>query len=182
MKLVNKNDFNFDRSIFDSYHYFIITNKKFWDGGFDKSAPLEEKADFYSIAKQFSDIVKQLVIALEDMVLTGSHFSEQNKIFEFWKDRDSYDCFYNVSQLFKKNKQYKLELPDDNEYIDFIIENNFRYFTCFDLYLPNNKLVLQPTCHTEIIVYTYEHEMVKKIAQKIIEKYEGFSIKERYEQ
>ena len=176
MRVIDKSKFNFDRSIYNSDNYCTITNKKFWDGGFDKSASLKEKAEYYDLISQFSDIIKQMIISFHDTIITGSYFCEKNKIFEDWKDKSNFDCFYNISQLFKKNKHYELELPDDNDYIDYIIENNFRYFTCFDLFLPKNDIVLQPTCHTEVIIYAHNYEKIIKLANVLIEKHEGFSI------
>lgn len=177
MKIIEKNSFDFDRSIYNLEHYCIITSEKFWDGGFNESASLVEKAEFYTLANKFSKILKQFIMALDDTVVTGSYFCEKNKIFEDWTNKDDYDCFNIISQLFKRKKQYELELPNDNEYIDFIIENNFRYFTCFDLFLPKNKIVLQPTCHTEIVVYAHGYKKIINLLNCIIQEYEGFSIK-----
>ena len=78
-----------------------------------------------------------------------------------------------LSQIIK-NRYYKLVLPDDAWIIDLIVEANFKYLSHISLYLPNVRLILQPTCHTEILMYATNSceiidavESIVAIAQKI---------------
>lgn len=94
--------------------------------------------------------------------------------------KKSYDCFCNLSEYFKDGKLYELELPSDNGYIDYIVENNFRYLTCFDLYLPKYQIIFKPTCHTEIFIYSCsgDYKEIKKVATNAAGKYAKISVRE----
>lgn len=180
MRVIKKSKFKLDKNIYDTKHYCVITTEKYWDGGIDKSATLSEKAEFYALASIFADIIKEIVIALGGTILTGNCICERGTIFEIWRDKKYFDCFYNLSEYFKDNRLYELKLPDDNEYIDYIVENNFRYLTCFDLLISNKRIILEPTCHTEIFIYACDddYEEIKNIADSVVKKYEKISVEE----
>ena len=62
-------------------------------------------------------------------------------------------------------------MPKDSNIIDLIVESNFRYFSNIALYFPETDMILLPTCHTEIIVYTSRLNDVITIIETVIERY-----------
>ncbi len=73
-----------------------------------------------------------------------------------------YDSFNNLNEQFNKKRNY--EINHNDEIIDYIIENNFRYFSFIDFYLPKYNMILQATCHTEIFIYSDNYkEIISKI-------------------
>ena len=82
-----------------------------------------------------------------------------------------------VSKIFKKNQCYKLSLTDDSKIIDLIIESNFKYYTYFSFFLPNSNIIIQPTCHTELIVYSENAEYFKGVFVEIVKSYNNIKIK-----
>lgn len=157
---INDRMIKFDREIYAVKSPYYITYDKFWDGGYQSDASLLEKSEFYHVARLFSDFVKEYISLLDESIIIGSKFSQKEKIFEIWKDKNKYDSFNNLNEYIKKRKTYKIALPKDDKIIDYIIENDFRYLSCIDLYLPKNKIVLQPTCHSEIFVYCKEYHNI----------------------
>ena len=151
----------------------FITCDKFWDGGIRIDSPLCEKANFYSVAEMMSQTVKELVLSLDEKPLVGQAFCEYERMFAEWSDLEYYELFREISQTFKKDKCYRLVLPGDNDAIDLIIESNFRYFSYISLYLPKSKIILQPSCHTEILIYAESDEHFGGLLEAIIRKYNG---------
>ena len=73
-----------------------------------------------------------------------------------------YDSYNNLNEQFNKKSNY--EINHNDEIIDYIIENNFRYFSFIDFYLPKYNMILQATCHTEIFIYSDNYkEIIFKI-------------------
>lgn len=177
MEKINSDKYNFNRELFNIKEIYCISSEKFWDGGFEQGASLTEKSNFYSLANQFSDIVKSITNYLGECILIGNKFSEKECIFEKWKDLGEYDAFNNLKNNINKKSSYKLVLPEDNEIIDYIIENNFRYFTCIDLYLPKNKVILQPTCHSEVFVYSENYDILLPAFKEAVNNRSGICFK-----
>ena len=65
----------------------------------------------------------------------------------------------------------KISLPKDSKIVDLIVESNFRYFSNIALYFPKTDMILVPTCHTEIIVYTPSSKDVITMIETVIERY-----------
>lgn len=177
MEKINSSKFIFNRELFNIKEIYCISCDKFWDGGFEQGASLTEKSNFYYLANQFSDIIKSITNDLDECILIGHKFSEKECIFEKWKDLGKYDSFNNLKNYINKKSSYKLVLPKDNEIIDYIIENNFRYFTSIDLYLPKNKVILQPTCHSEVFVYSKNYDILLPAFKAAINNRLGFYFK-----
>ena len=67
---------------------------------------------------------------------------------------------------------------DDSNLIDLVVESNFNYFSNISLFLPKINIVIQPTCHTEIIIYSQgEKEKIFSNLNKIVSKYPEVQIK-----
>ncbi len=181
MKKIKFCDDKFDNLLYDIKTIYCITCDKFWDGGYITDVSLSEKAEFYNIANQFSSIIKSLINTLNDSIIISDKITEHGSMFEHWKNSNKYDCFNNLCNYIKKRNSYSLVLPDDNNIVDYIIENNFRYFTSIDFYLPKNKIILQPTCHTEIFIYSENYEPLIPIIKNILKNYSGFRL-EPYKQ
>ena len=56
---------------------------------------------------------------------------------------------------------------EDDLIIDCIVENNFRYLACIDLYLPNSKVILQPTCHSELFIYAEDYNKILPVLKEV---------------
>ena len=94
---------------------------------------MSEKAEFYNIANQFSSIIKSLIGTLNDSIIISDKITEHGSMFEHWKNSNEYDCFNNLCNYIKKRNSYSLVLPDDNNIVDFIIENILKNYSGFRL-------------------------------------------------
>lgn len=162
----------FNSKIYNSENYFYITADRFWDGGFANDASLNEKLEFYSLADTFSKTLKQIIAALNDKAIISESCCEKGRYFEKWKGKKKYDSYNTLKHFIKKEKSYLLQLPNDGIILDYIVENNFRCLSCIDIYLQNSRLVLQPTCHSEIIVYYEDDEKyddIRNIVEEIVD-------------
>ena len=151
---ISEDKIKFKRKIYKQKEIYYITYKKYWDGGFDNDASLSDKADFYRVANLFSDAIKKIVSALNDYIVIGNNFSQK-------------DCYNNLRSYIKKNKSYELKCSEDDLIIDCIVENNFRYLACIDLYLPNSKVILQPTCHSELFIYAEDYNKILPVLKEV---------------
>lgn len=162
---MNKIKFKDIEKVKKLYHkkgVYVITSEKYWDGGYDIDASLDEKMQFYSYAKKYSDVLKNIIYQFGDKAIIGKDIGEKSDLFAHWKDMKCYDSFNNLNEQFNKKSNY--EINHNDEIIDYIIENNFRYFSFIDFYLPKYNIILQPTCHTEIFIYSDNYkEIISKI-------------------
>jgi len=165
MKLIRKDEISFNRDLFHVQELYYLSCSRYWDGGYDKDATLSEKAKFYSIASQYSEIIKDILISFSEPVIISSVCSENERLFEKWKDIDKHDSYNNLISCFHKKKSYMLDFPNDIEYIDYIVENNFRYLSCIDLFLQQSNIIIQPTCHTEVFIYSYDYSRIIPIVK-----------------
>lgn len=160
--------FQFDDELYQTEPLYI-TSEAFWEGGVQTDTSLSEKAAFYLMAGRMSAIIKQIVSVYGGEALIGRSFCEHGKIYAEWSDLKSYELFREISGIIKKNKCYTISLPEDEHVIDLIVESNFRYFSYISLYLPKVSIILQPTCHTEVLVYSKEKDIIEtleKVTQK----------------
>ena len=165
---ISEDKIKFKRKIYkQKKEIYYITYKKYWDGGFDNDASLSDKADFYRVANLFSDAIKKIVSALNDYIVIGNKFSQKECLFESWTDKKSYDCYNNLKSYIKKNKSYALKCSEDDLIIDCIVENNFRYLACIDLYLPSSKVILKPTCHSELFIYAENYNKILPVLKEV---------------
>lgn len=149
----------FDEQIYQTSPLYI-TCDKYWDGGIRTDSTLKVKAEFYTLATRMSDIIKEIIQVFNEEVIVGKPFCEYEEIYARWSHLKSYELFREISETIRKNKIYKLTLPEDSDIIDLIVESNFRYFTYISLYLPASKIIIQPTCHTEILVYSMCNDLI----------------------
>lgn len=160
----------FDAQLYETSPLFI-TSDMFWDGGIRTDSSLREKAEFYALAEKMSAVVQDFILLQKEDVFMGQPFCEDGKLYAHWSDLKQQTLFREISAIIKKNKCYQLSLPEDKNVVDLIVESNFRYFTYVSLYLPASNIILQPTCHTEIVVYSQHNQEIKKTLQGIVEKY-----------
>jgi len=178
MKLLKRKDAQtFDEKIYKIPNPLFITSEKFWDGGISSENSMNDKAEFYALAVKMSECVKKLIFSLDEKIYVGEHYCENKKLYAHWRDLKKIELFRTVSEKIKKKKCYEISLPEDENIIDMIIESNFRYLTHVSLYLPKNNIVIQPTCHTEIIIYTFNNEKVADILAPIVSDYEDIVVK-----
>ena len=169
--------FKFDQNIYEINSPVFITSDDFWDGGIDSMVSLKEKAKFYSLATIMSDVLKKFISILNEDIYISGFLCENKKMYAKWSDLKKIEFFRIVAKTFKKNKCYKLSLPEDSKIIDLIIESNFKYYSYFSLFLPVSNIIVQPTCHTELIIYSENTEYVKNILKRIIGSYNNINIK-----
>lgn len=180
MRTINKKDLQEEFEFFNSEIYnsepIFITSEKFWDGGITISSSLSEKAEFYSLANKMSSIVKELFA--KEKIYIADFLCENSTMYFKWRNRKSHGIFRLMNKNLKKGKCYELTVEEDANLIDLIIESNFRYFSNISFFLPNLNIVLQPTCHTEIIVYSLDQtEKAFNILKQISLKYPDIEIK-----
>lgn len=167
----------FNKKIYEIKPPIFITSDDFWDGGIDSSFSLQEKAQFYSLSATMSNVLKQFISILNEDIYIGDFLCENRKMYAEWSDLKKMELFRIVSKIFKKDQCYRLSLSEDSKIIDLMIESNFKYYTYFSLFLPVSNIIVQPTCHTELIVYSEKTEYVKGILEKIVESYNNINIK-----
>lgn len=160
----------FDERIYQRSPFFI-TSDKYWDGGIRTDSTLNDKAEFYSVAEKMSSIIKEIIFLLNEEPIIGKPFCEYGKAYEQWSGLDRYELFREVSERIIENKCYKLSLPEDNDIVDLIVESNFRYFTHLSLYLPVSNIIIQPSCHTEVLVYSQNDKELMATLQGVAEKH-----------
>lgn len=149
---------------FDS---FMLTNPKWWNGGFKPDCTAEEKASFYNMVNETVHLILKFAEAYNDESICigpfvmGTNFAE-------WKDLDKYDSFHAMKD-FIDNRQYALiKTNDDINIIGLIVENNFRYFTHIGILLKNANTVIYPTHNTEIMFFSDSIQSVSKTVTDII--------------
>ena len=167
----------FNKNIYEIGTPVFITSDDFWDGGIDLRASLEEKAKFYSLAATMSAILKDFISILNEDAFIADFLCENERMYAGWSDLKRIELFRIIAETFKKNKCYKLSFPEDSKVIDLIMESNFKYYSFFSLFFPKAKIMVQPTCHTELIIYSENAEYVKDTFKKIIEPYDNIKIK-----
>lgn len=169
IKNINKL-FHFNRDIYLESPMFI-TCDKYWDGGIKTDSSLKEKSDFYILSAKMSNIIKDIMLALNESVFIGESLCEYEDLYEHWSDLKKYELYVEIYRKIHPKKHYRLFLPKDSNIIDLIVESNFRYFSNIALYFPETDMILLPTCHTEIIVYTPRLNDVITIIETVIERY-----------
>lgn len=144
-----------------------ITSDVFWDGGIQTDTSLSEKAEFYLLAEKMSAIIKQVIQTYGGEAYIGRSFCEHGCLYAKWRDLKNYALFREITGIIKKNRGYRISLPEDDSVIDLIVECNFRYFSYISLYLPKGNMILQPTCHTEVLVYSKERDIIETLEQVV---------------
>lgn len=170
---------------FDSRIYHVdpiyITSEKFWDGGIKADSTLKEKAEFYALSKTMADFIKEVLRAKKENVFIGASMCENHKVYAHWANLKNFELFREIHEIIKRNKHYQLSFPEDNFVIDLIVESNFRYFSYLSLYLPDSEVIIQPTCHTELLVYSKHQnecfETLSAIAKKYSNKFNTIRLK-----
>ena len=167
--LFNNDIYRIDSPIF-------ISSDIFFDGGIDLKNSLKEKAEFYSLAEKMSEIIKNTITTLNEEIYISDFLCEHKKMYADWSDLKKKELFLNISKMFRKGKCYKLTLPQDSKLIDLILESNFKYLSFFSFFLPISNIIIQPTCHTELIVYSKKTAEIKSILKNIVKSYTDIKI------
>ncbi|MGN0493952.1 MAG: hypothetical protein ACI4F7_09920 [Acutalibacteraceae bacterium] len=130
MQIIDKKilENKFSKNIYNNNSPIFITSDDFWDGGINSTVSLKEKTRFYSLADKMSSIIKNSVSILDEEIYLGDFLCENGKMYADWSDLKKMDLFRIVSDIFKKNKCYKLSLSEDSQLIDLIVESNFKYY------------------------------------------------------
>lgn len=165
----------FDNDLYQTTPLYI-TGDKVWDGGISLEDSLAEKTKFYDTASKMADTIKRLIIKLDEEVYIGECYCEHNQLYAHWSDLKKNDLFRSISAIIKKRKSYKLDLSEDNNIIDMVVEANFRYLTHMSFYFSKNNLIIQPTCHTELAIYSRDKTMVCRSINEIIEDFSEFQL------
>ncbi len=168
----------FNHNIYNISSPHFITSDLYWDGGINSSYSLQEKSKFYSVASSMSNIIKEVLYTFNEKIYIADFLCENHKMYEKWSDRKKFEIFKEIYKIFKNRRCYQLTISDDSNLIDLIIESNFKYFSNISLFLPNINMMIQPTCHTEIVIYSQtEKENIFTILNTIVSKYSGIQLK-----
>lgn len=171
MQTVKKNVLKgkFNPDLYKSDSPVVITSDEFWDGGFDITDPFREKSGFYRLAESMVNVLKKLITDLDEDFYVADFLCENQTMYASWSDLKKIELFRAVSEIFKKNKCYRLSCKEDSDLIDLMIESNFRYYSYFSFFLPESGTIIQPTCHTEIFIYSEQEQAVREHLANIIE-------------
>lgn len=169
VKNINKL-FHFDSDIYSESPFFISCDT-YWDGGIRTDSSLKEKSEFYSLSAKMANIIKDIISSLNESVYVGESLCEYGDLYEHWSDLKKYELYTEIYQKIHPKKHYKISLPKDSNIVDLIVESNFRYFSNIALYFPETNLILLPTCHTEIIVYTTRLDDIIGILKTVIDRH-----------
>lgn len=169
---------NFDKQLYTASPIFISCDK-YWDGGISAKDSLKNKAEFYSLSFLFSGIVKTVIQTLDEKPMLGKCLCDHENMYSDFSEMEEYEIFREITNVIKNKKYYQLSLPEDNDIIDLIIESNFRYFTHIALFLPNSSIIIEPSCHTEIIIYSQNKDKLLDVLNFSIKKHpsQRFEIK-----
>lgn len=168
-KLDNK-AFQFCEEIYRKDPIFI-TCDKFWDGGIKTDSSLEEKSEFYCLSSKMSCIIQDIITILDERVFIGKSLCENGELYARWSDLKKYELFQEISDRIHRKKHYEILMPEDADIVDLIVESNFRYFSYIALYLSKSDMIVLPTCHTEVLIYTKFPDKIMEILNIIVEKY-----------
>lgn len=177
-KKIPKDKFN--KAIYNSTSYLFVTSDDFWDGGIDSGASLKEKSKFYSLAFTMSNVLKELVTTLNEEIYVGDILCENEKMYADWSDLKKTELYRIVSKVFKRNQCYRLSVAEDSALIDLMIESNFKYYTYFSFFLPRSNIIIQPTNHTELIIYSENLQDVYHTLENIVKPYDNINIKRKH--
>lgn len=174
MRIVSKNKVGriFNPEIYQNDPIYI-SSEDCWDGGIRTEDTLQEKATFYMLANQMSAAIKEIISLAGGEAYIGYLLCEYEKIYADWSDLEEHELFRMLSSRIRENKCYQLSLPKDSSIIDLIVEANFQYLSYISFYLPKTKVVLQPTCHTEVLVYSRNTSKTLSVLSGVIKKYCG---------
>lgn len=175
MQRINKKIKDVVHQLYDIKDVYVITSESYWDGGYPIDATLSDKQEFYKYANNFSEIIRKIISTFGDKAFIGKNFSERLSLIAKWKDIKCYDSYNNLLYFFNKKYNYVLN-SNDHDVIDFIVENDFRYFSFIDFYLPKFDFILQPTCHTEIIIYSNNYEKIIPTISEIVSDYKEIKV------
>lgn len=157
-----------ERSVYDIPH-FIITNDKGADfeGGFDSFCGLKKKEEFYHLAGECLDIIYKFADTVgETVCCAGPFLSTEN--YEHWSNLKEFDAFNTLTEHIK-NEQYKvIDLPESQNLVGLIIENNFRYLSQIALLFADTDIIIQPTHNAEILVFAKDCEKAKNLFAEIL--------------
>ena len=160
----------FDKKIYQT-EPLIVTSDIFWDGGIRADHALLDKANFYYLADKMSEIIQEVILLMNEDVFIGKELCESGSVYAHWSDLRNYALFREVSAVIRKNKYYRLTLPEDKNIVDLIVESNFRHFSYFSLYIPPANIVMQPTCHSDVWVYSPNNKEIGTMLGKAAERH-----------
>ena len=180
MRTINKKDLQAEFQFFNTEIYnskpIYITSEKYFEGGVYIGAPFKEKIEFYLLANKMSGILKELFA--KEKIYIADFLCENSTMYFKWKDSKNHEIFRVMNNLYKKGKCYELTVAEDADTIDLIIESNFRYFSNISFFFPKYNLIIQPTMHTEILVYSFtETEKIFSSLKQISSKYPEIEVK-----
>ena len=164
---------NIYEEIIEKNTFYVIDKNFSTECGFSSDATLEEKQAFYASASKFSDFMKMVIAECNESVYIGKSFTYN--VCHDWSDLTDYDAFNNIKDIISDKCNYKIQLPEDTKVIDYIIENDFRYFTHINFYFKELDLLIEPDCHIQLLCYTDNHNAVEFI-KSILEKFDGLKI------
>lgn len=165
---VKKSDLWKEKEDYFDFPNFIITNEKWWNGGFDPLCTLDEKRDFYELAHQALGIILKFAeINGETKCCAGPFHTSKN--FVHWKNLNEFDSYNSIRSLIKNKQYFIIDVLEDKNILGLIVENNFRYFSEIGLLFEHADLIIEPTHNSELIIFSEDCEKQKAVFSKIIE-------------
>ena len=139
----------------DIVPYFFISNDVWFDDGFEGLCLPETKATFYNYVQQVLDIILSFAYKEEESKCYIGPFHNVDN-YERWTNKEEFDCFNELKNHIANNDYFEINVAENKELLGLLIENNFRCLTKISICFPKNNILLRPTHHMEVIVYSQQ--------------------------
>ena len=167
LREIISNDWFCDLINEDIVPYLFISNDVWYDDGFDTFCLPETKADFYNMVQQVLDIIMNFADKFGENNCYIGPFHNVNS-YEHWANKEQFDCFNELKKHIKNDDYLSVDIAENKELIGLIIENNFRYLSQISMCFPKTQILVRPTHHTEVIVYSREIDKFKDTMAEIV--------------
>ena len=153
-------------NIYDFPH-FIISNDKWWDGGYDPLCTIDEKRDFYELAYQSLNIIKKFAeVSGETKCCIGPFHTSNN--FTDWSNLNAFDAHNALKTVIRDDQYLIIDIFEDVNIMGLVVENNFRYFSQIGIFFKDSNLLIEPTHNCELIVFSLDCEKFREIFSDIL--------------
>ncbi|MBQ6570460.1 MAG: hypothetical protein IJL87_09410 [Clostridia bacterium] len=163
---------NFDVMV-ETEQYHVSHSQIWFDGGFDMRDSLENKMKFYRAAFELLSFLKRFIADAGEEEIYLGNFEDKTNYCD-WSNKEEFDCFNVIKEEMDDTHCFKELYSEIGELLDYAVENNLRYLTEFEIYLPKSKTVISPECHTKLIFYSADNSTLSKRLKRVI-KDNGFN-------
>lgn len=157
IKVLDKTEEKRIEQLFLSYQTMkyleVCLPKQMQEGGFASDSVLNEKAEFYSSAVKYRDLLVFVMTFLEEESFIVGTFRRKIQNFRSWSDLNRYDAYNNLYQIVQKNNSCRFDFLKEQNILDYVLENGFRYFSNLIIYFPKADIFVGADVHGALIFY-----------------------------